>query len=363
MATRPLNVGIIGANAERGWARESHVPAVRHLDGLKLMAIANKGQVAADAAAKAFGAEKAYGDAASLIDDPEIDLVTVATTLPSHRELITLALAAGKHVYSEYPLGVDAAESQALASATSTTSVHTAIGLQARGNPAARRAREFIAAGAIGRPLSVRVYSSTFGFGPRTVPPEAYTEDPATGVNLVTVQGAHTLDLVMSLLGGFESLSALATTQYPVIRIGGGDPQRRRTFDHLLVQARLAAGAAATIEIAGGRPAGDTPFQLEITGEAGSLLLTGGAMRGFQAGRLSLSVNGTPDGTAQGPGDLSDGATNVAGIYAALRDDIAADTRYVTGFAHAARLARMIEAALASSENGRRMSAADWPES
>ena len=60
---KPLRVGIIGANAERGWARESHVPAVQKLDGMELAAVANKGQAAAEAAAKAFGAAKAYGDA------------------------------------------------------------------------------------------------------------------------------------------------------------------------------------------------------------------------------------------------------------------------------------------------------------
>ena len=51
---KTLRVGIIGANAERGWARESHVPAVQHLDGLELAAVANKGQEAADAAAAMF---------------------------------------------------------------------------------------------------------------------------------------------------------------------------------------------------------------------------------------------------------------------------------------------------------------------
>ncbi len=56
-----LRVGIIGANAERGLARESQVPAVQHLDGLELAAVANKGQKAAEAAAAAFGAPKAYG--------------------------------------------------------------------------------------------------------------------------------------------------------------------------------------------------------------------------------------------------------------------------------------------------------------
>lgn len=252
---KTLRVGIIGANAERGWARESHVPAVQHLAGLELAAVANKGQAAAEAAAAAFGVSNAYGDAAALIHDPDIDLVAVATTLPTHHELITQALAAGKHVYSEYPLGVDVAESQELAAAQQQAGVHAAIGLQARGNPAVRRARTLIASGAIGRPLAVRVYSPTIGFGPRTQPAEAYTEKPETGVNLVTIQGAHTLDLVIALLGAVDNVSALATTQYPMIRVGDGAPQQRRTFDHLLVQARLTNGAAASIEVIGGRPA------------------------------------------------------------------------------------------------------------
>lgn len=89
--------------------------------------------------------------------------MTGRTTRSAALRGISQALAAGKHVYSEYPLGVDAAESQALASAEPTAGVHTAIGLQARGNPAARRALDLVAAGVIGRPLSVRVYSSRDG--------------------------------------------------------------------------------------------------------------------------------------------------------------------------------------------------------
>lgn len=356
-----LRVGIIGANAERGWARESHVPAIQRLDGLELAAVANRGQAAADAAAAAFGVAKAYGDAAALIHDPDIDLVTIATTLPTHRELIGLALAAGKHVYSEYPLGVGMAESQELAVAQQLAGVHAAIGLQARGNPAVLRAGRLIAAGAVGRPLAVRVYSPTIGFGPRTQPAEAYTEKPETGVNLVTIQGAHTLDLVIDLLGPFTDISALATTQYPMIQVGDDTPQQRRTFDHLLVQARLANGAAASIEVIGGRPAG-TPFQLEIVGEGGVLTLEGGAMRGFQAGRLVLSMNGQPDDTGSTDAGLAEGAINVYAIYASLRDDIARGMQTVTGFQHAVRLARLVEAIMASSQQGKRVPATDWPE-
>ena len=158
---KTLRVGIIGANAEGSWARESHVPALQNLAGFELAAVANRSQQSADAAAKAFGVGKAYGNAEEMFGDPDIDLVTVAVTLPAHRELIMGALAAGKHIYCEYPLGVDVAESQALAAAAQRTSVHTAIGLQTRLNPAALKANDLIEAGAIGRPLTARVYSPT----------------------------------------------------------------------------------------------------------------------------------------------------------------------------------------------------------
>lgn len=146
-----------------------------------------------------------------------------------------------------------------------------------------------------------------------------------------------------------------------MIQIGDSVPQQRRTFDHLLVQARLAIGAAASIVVIGGRPAG-TPFQLEIVGEGGVLALEGGAMRGFQAGGLVLSIDGKPDEPGGLAPDLPEGAVNVAAIYATLRDDIAQGTRTVTGFQHAVKLARLIEAVVASAQQGTRVPAAGWPE-
>ena len=299
-------------------------------------------------------------DANDLIDNPEIDLVAVAVTLPAHRELIMAALVAGKHIYCEYQLGYDVAESRELADAARLASVHTAIGLQTQLNPAALKARELIAASRIGRPLSARVYSSTVGFGAKTPPAEAYTENPDNGVTLVTIQGAHTLDLVTALLGEFTDMSALMTRQYPEIRIGNGELQARTTFDHLLVQARLAGGVAVLVEVAGGRPPA-TPFTMEVVGDLGTLALTGGAPRGFQSGRLRLALNGQPQSVDEGEiSVMNDQAANVAAVYAALRDDVANGTRTVPGFDHAVRVAQLIDEATISFETGKRMTPENW---
>lgn len=279
--SNPLQVGIIGASAERGWAKVAHVPAVQGLAGLDLGAVATRDQPSAEKAAKAFSARAGYGDPRQLFADPAIDIVTVAVNVPAHRDLLLGAMAAGKHIYCEYPLGRDRAESQGLADAARAAGVHAAIGLQMRGNKAVRKARELIASGAIGRVLSARILSTTMAFGPKVEAAMAFGETAENGVTLATIQGAHTLDTAIAVLGDVAEASALVTTQYPQVEVEGGGTRARTTPDHLLVQARLAGGAPLSIEVAGGRPPEATPFRLSVTGETHDLALEGGAPRGF----------------------------------------------------------------------------------
>ena len=358
--SKTLQVGIIGASAARGWAKVAHVPAVQQLDGLALGAVVTRDQPSADKAAAAFGARKGYGDAAALFADPDIDIVTVAVNVPAHRDLVLGALAAGKHVYCEYPLGCDLADTEELAAAARNAGVHVAVGLQLRASPAARRARALIKAGAIGRVLSARILSTTAAFGPVVEAALAFAEKPENGVTLATIQGAHTIDLAVFVLGGFADLSALASTQYPQITIEGGPSQPRITPDHLAITGRLAGGAPVLIEVVGGRPAATTPFRFEVTGETGVLVLEGGALRGVQSGALRLLLDGEEQHVEVGPVADPETAANVAGLYAALRADIVNGSRTVPDFEHAVGLARLLEDAMTSSTSGARRSASDW---
>ncbi len=358
---KTLRVGIIGVSAEGGWAREGHVPAVQGLRGLTLAAVATNSRRTADAAAKAFGAPAAYGSGMELIRAGGVDLVTVATRVPDHRDLVLAAIDAGLHVYSEWPLGRGMTEAAEMAAAARATGIHTAIGLQLRGSPVVRRAQALIASGAIGRILGVSTYSATAGFGPDVPAPFLYLEDPANFANLVTIQAAHTVDLALALAGPLADASALATAQYPAIT-AAGERRARTTFDHLLVQGRLAAGGTLSAEVAGGRPP-ETPFHLTVVGTNGTLRLDGGAPRGVQSGRLTLSLDGAPQPVEAGEvAAMPDTAGNVAGIYAALRDDIAGGACTVAGFDHAAALTRLMTDLLESSESGRRATASAWPE-
>ncbi|MCJ2038984.1 Gfo/Idh/MocA family oxidoreductase [Methylobacterium sp. J-059] len=361
MATE-LNVGIIGVNTSGGWAAEAHVPAVQAVDGLHLTAVAAGSPAAADEAAQAFDVAKAYGDGLALIADPDIDVVTVATRVPGHRDLLLAALAAGKHVYSEWPLGAGSHQAREIADAARSARVKHAIGLQLRESPAVRMARDILRSGALGRALSASVSSTTAGFGPDVPPQFAYLEDPATFANMVTIQGAHTVDLLIALAGPLASMVALGSRQFPQIAVGAPRQLRERiTFDHLLMQGRHATGAPFTLEVAGGRT-GKTPFHLDLVGETGHLRLVGGAPRGLQSGRIGLIRDGEPQNINEGPfAALSDAAVNVAGVYAALRDDIRHDTSTVTDFEYAVRLTRLIEDVLTTPQASRLQADEAWP--
>jgi predicted dehydrogenase len=349
--TADLRIGIIGVHAERGWARESHAPAVRAVDGLELAGVAGRDAAAAERAAAAVGAARAYRDPAELIADPAIDIVTVATGVPAHRDLILAAATAGKHVVTEWPVGVSAAETAEIV--TATTAVHTAVGLQARRSPAVVRAVELISAGRIGRVTAIEALSTTAAFGPVLGERDAPLELPATGMNLRTIHTAHTLDLIGHLGGGLGETTATGSIQYPHPAVEGaaGHETLTRTLpDRIHVDGATHTGATFSAEIVGGRPVPFAPFRLTVLGEDGTIELVGGAPRGFQTSELRLLVDGVDEPTdAPAPG-LGASAVNVAGVYAALRDDIRSGARGAAattpGFDAALELAHRIESLL-----------------
>jgi predicted dehydrogenase len=358
-----LNVGIIGVGSPASWGREAHVPAVQAVAGLTLAAVATRDQQSADELAGSLGVARGYGSALDLIDDPDIHIVTVATPVPTHHDLILAALRAGKHVVTEWPVGTSTGQTEEIAAIAERSGLFTAVDLQSRMNPAAVRAVELVQSGAIGRILHATVLSTTVGFGPAIPDGARYLEDPAVGMNLTTIQGAHTMDFALRLAGALSSLSALTTVQYPELRVGDdATPMHRTIPDHVLVQGRLKGGGALTVQVVGGQPADGTPFRMDVVGDAGQLTLTGGAPRGFQAGLLNLTLNGEPILMAPEAPELPESAVNVSHVYAALRDDILEGSVSAPNFRHAVQVSHLIDDLLASAAQGRSVTpTATWP--
>lgn len=94
--------------------------------------------------AEAFGAAHAFTDPRQLAESPDVDLVVISVPVPAHRELVTTALAAGKHVHCEWPLARPTGEAAALVGLAEDAGVHTSLGLQARFSPVIAHARQLV---------------------------------------------------------------------------------------------------------------------------------------------------------------------------------------------------------------------------
>jgi predicted dehydrogenase len=355
MTQNEIRVGIVGANAEKSWAKVSHVPAIKGLPGLRLAAVATRNDRSAREAAQAFGAERWLSDPFVMIRDDQIDVVTIAVKVPAHRELVLAAVEAGKAVYCEAPLGRTVAEAEEMARAAG--SLHTAIGLQGRLSPAVRRAAELISSGKIGRPLNARIVSTNIGFGPELPSSYDYFNKTSSGASLLTINAGHTLDLVEAVLGPITEIDARTEILWPAVKLTDtGEDSLRETADHVSVLGKTQSGAVFTADIYGGVAPQDTHSSFEIRGSEAWLSLTSNHPYSFQAGDLKLLSNipfAIPDEPAVSGGFMG-AAINVGEVYAHLVRDLREGTYTTPGFDHAFHNARLIEAVRRAAERGER---------
>ena len=141
-------MGIIGA----GFVGPHHVDAVRRLGFVDIVAVAGSSDESGRQKAAMLGARRGYGSYQALLDDPEVDVVHVATPNHLHFEHTSHALAKGKHVVSDKPLATSAAEAKRLVEQLAASGLIGAVTFNYRGNPLVQQARHAIARGDIGTP-------------------------------------------------------------------------------------------------------------------------------------------------------------------------------------------------------------------
>src|SRR5436190_15690784 len=158
MADR-IRLGFVGANVRASWATRAHFPALMASPAVEMTAVCTTRPESAEEAREAFGAKLAFHDYREMVVSPEIDAVAVVVKVPEHYGPTRAALEAGKHVYTEWPLGRTTAEAEELAALGRAQGVQTVVGLQARVSPAILYLKELIASGYVGEVLSCHMSS------------------------------------------------------------------------------------------------------------------------------------------------------------------------------------------------------------
>jgi predicted dehydrogenase len=359
-------VGIIGVSPVRGWAATAHIPALRALPNYEIRALSAHSAGSARAAGEVFGVSAVFSDHEQLVTEADIDVVAVTVRVPHHRELVSAALAAGRDVYCEWPLGRDLDDARAMAAFADERGVRTVVGLQARQAPAIEFVQELLRDGYIGEVLSTTMVGLSV-LGDVLVQPNAYMLDETNGANVLTVAVGHSLDILSYVLGEFDDLSAVSDLRRPLITIEETGEQIVKTApDQIAVIGTLTSGATASIHVREG-VAGGTGFLWEINGTDGTLRITADAA---QPQIFPLTVAGAKgrDEPAElaVPAELThrwpsltslEGAPayNVGRAYAAFAADIEYGTHTVPDFTDAVRRHEVIAAIERSAVLGERV--------
>src|SRR5438552_7936932 len=190
-----IRVGIIGANPDRGWAAEGHIPALKSLaDDFEITALSTSRRESAAAASKRFGVPLAFDNHQELVNSDSVDVVAVTVKVPYHLELATAALTAGKAVYCEWPLGNGLQEAQTLAALAKRNGVLAVAGLQARAAPPVLYVCDLVRQGYVGEVLSTTLIGSGMGWGPTVEPYNAYLNDRKNGATMLSIAVGHAAD-------------------------------------------------------------------------------------------------------------------------------------------------------------------------
>ena len=145
---------------------------------------------------------KVYDSYYDLINDPEIDAVSVCVENRNHAEITNAALYAGKHVLVEKPMAVTLAECESMVAAAEFNGKHLMVGHNMRFDPVHRRARRLLEAGVIGDIITFR---TTIGnAGPEGWSPDRdawFFDKDKAAMGALSDLGIHKLDLLQYLTG------------------------------------------------------------------------------------------------------------------------------------------------------------------
>jgi predicted dehydrogenase len=284
-----LNVGLIGG----GFMGKAHslayaampmffwpAPAlpVRHT-------IAEATDELAAEAARRFGFERSTSDWRSVVNDPDIHVVDIATPNHLHAEIAIAAAQAGKHIISEKPLARTAEEAKGMYDAVTAAGVVNMVAFNYRRTPAIALAKKFIEEGAIGRILSFRgTYLQDWSADPDS-PLSWRFQKAIAGSGALGDIATHVIDIARYLVGEFGSVNAMMQTWIPErplqtggadslgnARGGGGPRGAVDVDDQVMTMIRFENGAIGSLEATRNGYGRNNYITFEIHGTEGSLV-------------------------------------------------------------------------------------------
>jgi predicted dehydrogenase len=248
VTTKPTRWGIL---ATGGIARQFTADLLR-LPDAEVVAVGSRSSEAAQTFAAAHGIGRAHGSWSALAEDPDVDVVYVATPHSAHHAATRVCLEAGKAVLCEKPFTLDLATTRDLVDTARARGLFLMEAMWMRTNPAIRRIQELIADGAIGQVTHVQ---ADFGvLGPF---PEGHRmRAPELGGGALLDLGVYPVTFAYLFLGVPDTIRAWAS-----LHPEGTDANTGLVFGY-------GSGAVATLQCG---MTGETSQRATITGTDGRI--------------------------------------------------------------------------------------------
>ncbi|HYT93329.1 MAG TPA: Gfo/Idh/MocA family oxidoreductase [Gemmataceae bacterium] len=189
MAQTPLRVGLIGAGAN---TRLRHIPGLRAIAGVEIVAVCNRRPESSSAVAREFGIPRTCAHWEEVVVDRNIDAVVIGTWPYLHCPITLAALAAGKHVLTEARLSLNAAEAhRMLAAARKHSQLVTQVVPSPFGLKGHAVMTELIQSGYLGELREAHVFSLSAALADPAAPLSWRQDQALSGFNMLTLGILH----------------------------------------------------------------------------------------------------------------------------------------------------------------------------
>jgi predicted dehydrogenase len=278
VAKKTLKVALVGVGAA---AQVNHLPALKKLPEVELVALCDRDAEKAARVAQKFGVPHAYSRFEDLLADETIDAVDITTPNYLHAPMAVAALESGKHVLCERPLARSGTEAAAMAKAARKADRMLMCALQHRFRPDAQLLRRFVEKGDLGQ-----VFHAKAGWLRQRTEwdsDEWRALKRESGGGVVLDLGFHMLDLSLWVLGDPQVESVTASVHRS---------RKDAVEDSATAFLRLAGGGTLTLELTWGLLMEKEFAYLNLFGSGGAALLNPFRVHKGMHGTL---VNVTPE--------------------------------------------------------------------
>jgi predicted dehydrogenase/threonine dehydrogenase-like Zn-dependent dehydrogenase len=188
-----VRLGVLGAG---NFANAVMLPALKKIPSIELVSITSGSGVHAQFAAKKFAFKYTAVSENEILQDPQVNTVSILTRHHLHAEQVVRALQAGKHVFCEKPLAITSEQLAQIKQqlVTSENSPMLMVGFNRRFAPLARRLYEYL------QPRQEPLLA-TYRINAGSIPLTNWVQDPVQGGGRIIGEGCHFIDFLTFLVG------------------------------------------------------------------------------------------------------------------------------------------------------------------